>query len=1235
MNKKILSIFLVLSIIATMFTFVGAFADGDVIFSYSFESESEGWSFYKQNDTNTLSTAQAKGGSKSLYINDNAEDTAGGFVSPYIEVIPGETYTATADIFSVRPGGNFYLRFTDAEKKKIEDKTAKPSKTGEWVALTATGTAPAGTKYVQVLGVTFNAGGAEMYYDNVVLTGKVASASVTTTPSVTQPADTTVSADGTKYLVEIEFLSKLGLIDSGFKWDAEITKAEMSKMIAKALHPDVDFTIVTGAQVFGDVPTSHPYYSYIKACKDLKIINGDYNGNFNPDNKISIMEALTVTINALGYTPYADAFGGYPTGYYTVSTQTGISKGIDVASTSSVTGEIIAKILYNALFADLVQLKAVSGSSVEIEINNGKNILSERLGIYEFDATVIDNGISALYGASINAPEMTVIEDYKTGERITAYVNDSGINSYLGYRVKAFVKNNMENGKLEYVYVAPYQKAKLVTVNAKHIFNVSDSSDYIEYDEDINTSDYEKIDLGGFIPLTIVNGVRVYPQKLSDVIPDDGIVTFIENNGDSKFDVLNILSFNYDRSEGSFKSAARNIYVDNVSTEDGEHSISCAFNPSQSLDLSEDEAGYTFTGNDLVKSINDLKPGMIVSVAESPELIDGKPYYFLVASNVKVSGTLNGKGDNTLLMSDGKEYEISTSITSVKSKFADYLSLGKNITIFIDITGNIAYAENEGGNAKNYAYIVKAVDRTREGEKVALVKFFDKSGKMQELPVSEKAKIDGETLSSIEAQINAINTRSNAVKKLNEEDGAGRPAIIDVKDGYITRIDTDTPNASLASGTPSKIYATQWPIEYSEEDADSFETLKAGFRSPRMEEVLGTTKTIAGKFHMTGNTTIIAVPEIDTYGVQETYFMDYKAAYNSYARTTYNFTEDMIKLYELPKEDSYYAVKKAGDITNAFCYDAQAYDIDPDTGVAGLVILRGRTDVYYYGNAPYSSKNPMQVYSRKTTVYDTAKEKEVVKIYYYEAGVEKSGTIDLDDALYAYKGIINGYKADFTPYKAEGPSLTPGDIIRVVQSGENITHIERVLQVLNYDECYSYLLYPSMARAPYSKAQRGGLVTNASYNSSSGLFTGLDVNALPFDMRLAIQAPTSTYAVGIGYVDYVKGSTMRLIAADGYNYSEYANYKIGALNDGSGNLIPNAKMYAEQYLDLGGVAPMIVDIKEDGSIEVKMGTVNDIKTLSEEQNKLSQSSLVIYKHTSYKMEQIVVINGIENAKEVK
>ena len=136
-------------------------------------------------------------------------------------------------------------------------------------------------------------------------------------PAVAEDETAAVSV----YETEIGFLTAIGVLTDSFDPAAQITKAQFAAMVANVLYPDVDFFKLTVAadapNLYNDVTASHPYYSEIKACKDLKIINGDGGGNFNPDEGITVLTGITILINALGYKPYADINGGFPTGYYT------------------------------------------------------------------------------------------------------------------------------------------------------------------------------------------------------------------------------------------------------------------------------------------------------------------------------------------------------------------------------------------------------------------------------------------------------------------------------------------------------------------------------------------------------------------------------------------------------------------------------------------------------------------------------------------------------------------------------------------------------------------------------------------------------------------------------------------------------------------------------------------------------------------------------------------------------
>ena len=89
---------------------------------------------------------------------------------------------------------------------------------------------------------------------------------------------------------EVGFLNTLGVLDDGMEPYFQMTRAQFVKLIAKVMYKDVDFTTSTGfaASIFNDVAPDNESYPYLKACYDLNIIKGNAEGNFRPDDFITI-----------------------------------------------------------------------------------------------------------------------------------------------------------------------------------------------------------------------------------------------------------------------------------------------------------------------------------------------------------------------------------------------------------------------------------------------------------------------------------------------------------------------------------------------------------------------------------------------------------------------------------------------------------------------------------------------------------------------------------------------------------------------------------------------------------------------------------------------------------------------------------------------------------------------------------------------------------------------------------
>jgi len=143
--------------------------------------------------------------------------------------------------------------------------------------------------------------------------------------TVSALADAPILSDKQK-----EDLYNLGIMtgdeNGDLRLDDKITRAEAAKMICTTgnitLYPD------SQEKPFNDVAPDHWAYKYILGAKENKIINGDENGNFNPEDDITNEEIVKMIVCLLGYDTMAEMKGGYPAGYTFVASKLEITDGL-------------------------------------------------------------------------------------------------------------------------------------------------------------------------------------------------------------------------------------------------------------------------------------------------------------------------------------------------------------------------------------------------------------------------------------------------------------------------------------------------------------------------------------------------------------------------------------------------------------------------------------------------------------------------------------------------------------------------------------------------------------------------------------------------------------------------------------------------------------------------------------------------------------------------------------------
>ena len=151
--KKALSLFLALTLLLSMASFLNVYAADEVIFSDSFENGIDNWKYTssKCNEENTnLSTDKATDGKTSAYVYDAGDGTFG-YRGNTMPAEPGKTYIVSFDHFNVEGcGAKVFVEFLDDADKRIQSTSFGSSKTGEWESLTKEFVAPGGTKSVRL-----------------------------------------------------------------------------------------------------------------------------------------------------------------------------------------------------------------------------------------------------------------------------------------------------------------------------------------------------------------------------------------------------------------------------------------------------------------------------------------------------------------------------------------------------------------------------------------------------------------------------------------------------------------------------------------------------------------------------------------------------------------------------------------------------------------------------------------------------------------------------------------------------------------------------------------------------------------------------------------------------------------------------------------------------------------------------------------------------------------------------
>ncbi len=543
-------------------------------------------------------------------------------------------------------------------------------------------------------------------------------------------------AEDSAYYEAVETLNKLDIVtgyeDGTYKPEAGVTRAEMAALIAR-IQGYGETAKANANTAFTDVPASHWASGYIANAAGMGIINGYGDGTFGPEDPVLYEQAVKMVMSTLGYTPFAEKNGGYPTGYLAAAQRYDVSLSVANAAVGSAANRgTVAQILANALDTPLmVQSKWNTNGEVEYVIADGKSydyktLMSENLGYVKIRGIVTENTTTVVDGTkTINTDEAAVVvidvkDNFDTNNKKFLFdedgnydgvkkflVADSDAEDYLGQSVIAYVKE--VNDKFAIVSMA-------VDTNRNETLEIgldqysSADADTLKYfkDGDDNTTKVDLQDLD-----VIYNYVGGYDAAdLDDLILGDadvclygGTLKLIDNDDKKGYNVAVV------------ELAATGV-VDEV---DGD--VIVLKETVEKFDIDEIEVDE----DDETTIVKVLKDGAEIAISELAEFdvlsviavnASSKVIVAEVISNQVIGAVSSRKASST--SSTDYAYKISDAWYDVAESAygADALEVGDGGTFFIDKYGKIAAFNEDAalatGVSANFGYIYSVAAKENE-----------------------------------------------------------------------------------------------------------------------------------------------------------------------------------------------------------------------------------------------------------------------------------------------------------------------------------------------------------------------------------------------------------------------------------------------------------------------------------------------------------------------------------------
>lgn len=513
------------------------------------------------------------------------------------------------------------------------------------------------------------------------------------------------SADSV-FIKDLEFLKAIGVADEkGFSQDKEITRGEFAVAVSRILSDQSKNATDNVKSIFSDMENQPPEtIAAVNLLATYNIIAGVGNGQFMPDSSITYGQALKILVGIAGYDMNAQSEGGFIQGYVSVASRLGITNGTEVKADKILVAADAVKLLYNTLFTEVMQIESV-GIQTRYKTVRDETVLTNIMQI-----KIVKNAtVSANSSTSANGGSGIGSGNVKVNDEIYL-VGNSNADKYIGRTVNIYYKG-------EDTKVIVYVELRKSDDNAPKI-----SFDDIEELDGYTIKYYESDGKRTKTYRLSKDAVMIVNDKYYAYTPElintelNGTITIARDN--SGMDIVTVRQYE----DFLIDAIDYNLFI-----------MYDKINRGSYLDLSDtvdsEDCIITYDGQAL--KFSDLEKGDLLAVYKSPEGDSIK----IEASNNKITASVGSISKDELQIEiEGDTYKVRPAVK------IENLTMGREYEMYINLSGKIAYIENNINPNNDYAYFVRAY-MDENGEDTYL-KMYTSSGKMETVKVSNNLKIN-------------------------------------------------------------------------------------------------------------------------------------------------------------------------------------------------------------------------------------------------------------------------------------------------------------------------------------------------------------------------------------------------------------------------------------------------------------------------------------------------------------